>query len=95
MGYKRNSWNAICDVCGFEFKSNQLRERWDGFMVCRDDWETRHPQEFVRAIKESTIPWSRPEATDTEIVVDYIGNGYVVEDYFSPNPDPVEGYYWL
>ena len=23
------SWNAICDSCGFKFKSHELRRRWD------------------------------------------------------------------
>lgn len=54
-------WNAICDQCGRRFKSSQLRKRWDGYMVCADDWETRHPQEFVRPVKDNhPLPWTRP-----------------------------------
>jgi len=40
--------NAICDVCGFKFKHSQLRKRWDGAMVCRADWEPRHPQDSIK-----------------------------------------------
>jgi len=69
--YKKGCWNAICDVCGFEFKSDKLKERWDGLMVCREDWETRHPQDFVRPVKESVIPWSRPEPADVFVEIDY------------------------
>lgn len=32
-------WNAICDVCGQKYKASQLMKRWDGLMVCKEDWE--------------------------------------------------------
>lgn len=44
--------NSICDCCGFKFKSSQLRKRWDGAMVCKADYEPRHPQDFVKARPE-------------------------------------------
>lgn len=54
-------WNAICDVCGFRYKASQLRKRWDGLMVCTHDWEPRHPQDFIKPIKERIgVPWTRP-----------------------------------
>lgn len=63
--YKPGDWNAICDECGFKFKGSELRKRWDGYMVCKDDWEPRHPQDFVRGVKDSQpLPWTRPEAPD-------------------------------
>lgn len=37
-----------CPVCGFDYRSSEMRRRWDGQWVCKDDWETRHPQDFVR-----------------------------------------------
>jgi hypothetical protein len=62
-------WNAICDICGFQFKASELRENWKHQRVCKDDFETRHPQEFVRARPESPqVPWSRSD--DTQGVVD-------------------------
>ena len=31
-------------------------------MVCADDWETRHPQEFIRPVKDNhPLPWTRPD----------------------------------
>ena len=66
--YSSGDWNGICDVCGRKFKMSQLRPRWDGLMVCAGDWETRHPQEFVRGIKDvQTVPVARPESTDVFI----------------------------
>lgn len=56
---------AICDVCGFKYYHHELRERWDGQMVCDVDFETRHPQEFVRAVPDQKpLPWTRPPQTD-------------------------------
>lgn len=69
-------WNSICDVCGFKYKSGDLRERWDGLMVCRDDWEERHPSNFFRATPDDqTVPWTRH--TDSEIGgTDVNGNSF-------------------
>lgn len=95
MSYKRGVWDVVCDVCGFKFKSDKLKERWDGLMVCKEDWETRHPQDFLRPVKESTIPWSRPEPADVYVEIDFGGSGYALDGYFAPNPDPIEGLYWI
>lgn len=35
-------------------------------MVCREDFEQRHPSDFLRVQKEKiAVPWSRPYGTDT------------------------------
>ena len=71
-GYVTGDNWAECEVCGLELYASELMERWDGVLVCPADWESRHPQEFVRAQKEqiaadvatgeiSTVP----ENTDT------------------------------
>lgn len=63
--YKPGQWNAICDVCGFEFKSGELQKNWQGLMVCKSDFEVRHPQELIRAVRDdSSTAWNRPEAPD-------------------------------
>lgn len=70
--YIPGDYNAVCDVCGFEFKASQLRKRWDGYRVCSQDWEQRHPQDFIRGKPErNRVPWARPEGTDTFVVVPY------------------------
>jgi len=53
--------NVFCDVCGFKFKASELRKRWDGMMVCGEDFEVRHPQDMIRSVKEKPAPpFSRP-----------------------------------
>jgi len=47
--YISGQWNVICDVCSKKIKSGIAKKRWDGFIVCPEDFEFRHPQDFVRA----------------------------------------------
>lgn len=86
--YKPGNWLAICDVCGFQFFADELEKRWDGYMVCRKDFETRHPQELLRSRAERSIPWSRPEQADVFIGPDYSADSYYwAQDYTTPD-DP-------
>lgn len=80
MTLKLGQWNAICDVCGFKFKSGQLRKRWDDLYVCNEDWETRHPLDFLRSPsnKERPIPWSRPEPYP--VYVEVVEGDIIIEE---------------
>jgi len=49
MSHVAGQWNIICDVCGFEFKSGVMRKRWDGLIVCNDDFERDHPQKYIKS----------------------------------------------
>ena len=58
----KGEWLAQCDVCDFRFHASDLKKRWDDLMVCKDDWEIRHPQDFVRGVPDNqNVPWSRPD----------------------------------
>lgn len=64
--YDNGTYNAICDECGRQFRAFQLTQRWDGLMVCQEDWETRQPQDFVRGVADKMVPpYTRPEQADT------------------------------
>lgn len=60
-------WNVLCDSCGRKFKASQVQRRWDGLLVCKEDYELRHPQDFLRVQKERiSVPFVRPyPAQDT------------------------------
>ena len=67
--YVKGDWKAVCDICGREFLMSELRRRWDGFMVCSNDWEPRHPQDFVRGVADiQAPPLTRPE-TDPQYIL--------------------------
>lgn len=67
-------WKVVCDVCGFEFGSNDVRKRWDGLYVCDKDFETRHPQDLIKAKTEKgSPPFTRPvpEPVFTSVTYSY------------------------
>jgi hypothetical protein len=64
----KGSYNVICDVCGFKIKSTEALKRWDGLIVCPDDYEERHITDFFRTRRDQfPIPFSRPEPADVYI----------------------------
>lgn len=64
-GYIPGDFWRLCDVCGFKVRSSQTYKRWDNQMVCRADFEERHPQDFVRGRKDhQNVPDPRPESVD-------------------------------
>lgn len=68
--FKSGGFNALCDVCGFKFKSNELKKRWDGLMVCEGDFEHDHPQKFLRVREDKiAVPWVRPRPEDLFITL--------------------------
>ena len=73
--YVKGDWNAICDICGFQFKASDLKENWKGQKVCDKDFEGQHPQMFVRPkIEKITTPWARPPgSTEVWTGADYVG----------------------
>jgi len=96
--YKVGEWNVTCDVCSKKIKAGEARKRWDGFIVCPDDYEIRHPQDFVKARQDKiSVPFTRPIPTDIFIgpacypiyVQDgYWANYYTEEErttYYDPN----------
>ncbi len=72
MTYKAGEWNALCDVCGFKFKSSEIKRRWDGLMVCSEDFEHDHPQKYLRVNEDrQSVPWARPRPADSFTLVCY------------------------
>lgn len=72
MSYVKGQWNIICDVCGWEFKSGQIKKRWDGLLVCDKDFELDHPQKYIRSRADpKPVPsdFIRPEPEDVFVGV--------------------------
>jgi hypothetical protein len=64
--YRSGDHWVICDSCGFKVRASDTRKRWDGMRVCTKDWETRHPQDYVRGKRDrQAVPDPRPEPPDT------------------------------
>jgi hypothetical protein len=89
-------WNALCDSCGRKFKASSLQKRWDGLIVCREDWEQRHPQDLLRVQREQiSVPWARPyPAEDTYITKFGLVDTAQMHDYHEEG-DYVDAGYFL
>ena len=73
--YKSGDWWAICDVCSKKVKASKTKMRWDGLIVCPEDFEHRHPQDFIKVRQDKiTVPFLRPRPQDTFVSVSYTGN---------------------
>lgn len=65
-----SSWNAICYFCGRKRKSTDMKKQWQGFWVCKEEWEPRQPQDFVKNVVDNQAPpWSQPPAAPVFIGV--------------------------
>ena len=80
-------FNLLCDVCSKKIKASDAKQRWDGFIVCPTDFESRHPQDFVKARTDKiTVPFTRPipplTFTNVSYIVYYVDPDWVVDKYF-------------
>ena len=71
---------VMCDVSGFACWDDEVLERWDGAIVHKDFWEERHPQDFVRGVKDDqSVSPVNPEPTDV-LIADAYPNGVTGDD---------------
>jgi hypothetical protein len=58
-------YNTVCFECGRKRKASTLKRHWQGYYVCPEHWEPRHPQDFVRGLPDiQTPPWAQPMPAD-------------------------------
>ena len=51
-GFKSGDHYILCDYSGFKIRRSEARRTWDGYLVRKDFWEERHPQDFVRGRRD-------------------------------------------
>lgn len=69
-------WYLLCDSCGRKITNTEARKRWDGMIVCPNDWEPKHPsltyrpsrhrEEGTTAARSGLV---RPEPADTFVII--------------------------
>lgn len=91
-GYQAGNHWVICDRCGVAVRSKEIKKTWDGLAVCDDDWEPRHPQDFVRGREDNITPQGpvRPEPRDINIEPPFEDRSGE-EDYEIPSPTHTGG----
>ena len=63
--YSSGNNNVECDRTGFKMKANMCRLEWTGFLVRRESWEPRQPQDLLRGFPDRQQPViSRPGTGD-------------------------------
>lgn len=84
----KRRWNVVCQVCDREMKSDQIKFRWDGLIVCPNDWEPRHPLDYMRTPKtrEGKLPFTSPEKPGIDgspsYILIYVDDSWVAPGYF-------------
>lgn len=87
-------WNAVCFECGRKRKASTLKKHWQGYWVCPEHWEPRHPQDFVRGVKDTITPPFQQPPEDTFVgvctwqgrqgIVGYGVVGCMIVDFVAP-----------
>lgn len=68
--YESGDWWVLCDVCNRKTKASETRRRWDGFQVCKNDWEPRQSLDFIRARADKiAVPFSRPRPPEDTFTI--------------------------
>jgi hypothetical protein len=92
--WKSGEWWVLCDVCNRKTIASEIKKRWDGFLVCADDYETRQPLDFIRArVDKISVPFSRPRGTDTFVNVCSIPTGTAYADAASADCSKADNTY--
>jgi hypothetical protein len=62
-GWRPGDWLYQCQRCGFTKYASQIKQGWTGLRVCSTCWEPRHPQEFVRGVRDDmAVPFANAPA---------------------------------
>lgn len=50
--YIPGDYYTTCDRTGFKIRASKAKREWTGALVREESWEPRHPQDFVRGLKD-------------------------------------------
>jgi len=52
-GFTHGQWKMASDRSGRAYLNSDIRTEWTGLKVGKDEWEPRHPQEYVRGVVDN------------------------------------------
>lgn len=77
-GFVAGQFKRVCDRTGRILLARDTRKEWNGLIVDKNEWEPRHPQEFVRGVPDDqSVPEPRPYPEPN-----YVDPGDITEDDF-------------
>ena len=63
----------ICMRCGVVYPETKLKKEWTGLKVCRDCYDPRHPQDFVRGVYDrQSVHDPRPDPTPVYLTTNQV-----------------------
>lgn len=81
--YVPGDYYLDCEVCGFKKRRSECRKRWDGAMVCAEDFEERHPLDLIQPRPErQNVLDARYSAPVYATALGYYEADYIEVDYF-------------
>ena len=69
--------NTICDVTGFRVKTTEVMRRWEGFMVIKEAWHPRQPQDFP-VVPQKTVIYKEARKGNADEVFTVTPNDFTV-----------------
>lgn len=81
--YIAGDYYLDCEVCGFKKRRSECRKRWDGAIVCHEDYEERHPLDLIqpRAERQNVVDARKCDPVYVEAPIGYVDHDYVDPDY--------------
>lgn len=68
--YRRGDNNLIDDRTGFKIKASDARREWNNFVVHKDQFEVRQPQDLLRGFPDrQAVPINRPGSPDIFLAI--------------------------
>lgn len=80
-GYEPGNHWVDCDRCGATIRTKDAKLTWDNLVVCPNDWEPRHPQDFVKGREEDP---SAKGLVRSEAEVSYVSITRLPQEHSTP-----------
>ena len=96
-GWKSGGHWVECQRTGFVIRNEDARKEWTGIIVAKEEWEPRHPQDFLRGVvdNQAAVGLVVPETSGTFISgggdiavvgIMVVGEAVIGTDFTSTNP---------
>lgn len=91
-GWRKGGHWVLCDRTGMAIREEDSKIEWTGSVVAKEEWEPRHPQDYLRAREDdqSSKGLVRTEPSDS-----YTTSPYVVDGYLEPENPFIDAPYFF
>jgi len=83
-GWRSGDHWVECMRCGFDIRQSDALKQWNGLIVCKECFETRHPQELIRSIPDNAQAKGLVNPSSPDIFITVTGYSGGVQDNTIP-----------